>query len=90
MERSGPGGLLAAAFAGASGTFRLELDSGGVWIGSWIVDRSKVDGVNVWMGRGTFVGRGTGGNIDGMQVRFVRLRTPPMPPIVRLGSGRSA
>ena len=35
------------------GTFRLELDSGGVWIGSWIVDRSKVDNENVWVGRGT-------------------------------------
>ena len=37
-----------------------------------MVDRTvspKVDGVNVWMGRGTFVGRGTGGDIDGMLQR---------------------
>lgn len=61
------------------GTFRLELDSGGVWIGSWIVDRTKVDGVNVWVGRGTFVGRGTGGNIDGMQLRFSEVLPGVMP-----------
>ena len=61
------------------GTFRLELDSGGVWIGSWIVDRSKVDNENVWVGRGKFVGRGTGGNIDGMQVRFSEVLPGFMP-----------
>jgi len=61
------------------GTFRLELDSGGVWIGSWIVDRTKVDNENVWVGRGKFVARGTGGSVDGMQLRFSEVLPGFMP-----------
>jgi hypothetical protein len=31
------------------GTFRLELDAGGVWEESWTVDKTKVDNANVWV-----------------------------------------
>ncbi len=69
------------------GTFRLELDSGGVWVGSWIVDRSKVEGMNVWIGRGRFVGRGTSGSVDGMQLRFSEVLTSFLPwPAAYVGS----
>lgn len=69
------------------GTFRLELDSGGVWTGSWVVDRTKVEDVNMWVGRGKFVGRGTSGNVDGMQLRFSEVLTSYMPlPIFYGGS----
>lgn len=69
------------------GTFRLELDSGGVWTGSWVVDRTKVEDVNMWVGRGRFVGRGTSGNVDGVQLRFSEVLTSFMPlPIAYVGS----
>ena len=52
----------------AWGTFRLELDAGGVWEGSWTDERIKME--NVWVGRGRFVGHGTSGSVSGMQLRF--------------------
>ncbi|MGE5359564.1 MAG: hypothetical protein ACM3NQ_11145 [Bacteroidales bacterium] len=67
------------------GTFRIELDAGGVWHGSWTADRSKVG--DMWVIRVLGVGRGIGGAIDGMQLRFTEVA--PMPtfmPIVWLGS----
>lgn len=54
----------------AWGTFRLELEAGGSWQGSWTDDRTKAEGVNAWSGRGRFVGRGTGGSVEGLQLRF--------------------
>ena len=67
------------------GTFRIELDAGGVWEGSWTADRSKVE--DVWIVRVRGVGRGRGGAVDGMQLHFSEVA--PMPtfiPIVWLGS----
>ena len=67
------------------GTFRIELDAGGVWEGSWTADRSKVG--DVWMMHVRGVGRGSGGSVDGMHLRFAE--TAPMPnflAIVWLGS----
>ena len=62
---------LDAAGAGrAWGEFRLELDAGGVWEGSWTDDRNRVDDLNVWAGRGLFIGHGTSGSVEGMQLRF--------------------
>ena len=57
------------------GTFRLELDAGGVWEGSFTADRSKVENVNAWVLRVRGVGRGTGGSVDGMQLRFTEAGT---------------
>ncbi len=60
-----------AAGAGrAWGTFRLELDAGGVWEGNWTEDRNRVGNLNVWAGRGRFIGHGTSGSVEGMQLRF--------------------
>lgn len=67
------------------GTFRIELDAGGAWEGNWTADRSKVG--DVWVVRLRAAGRGTGGAVDGMQLRFTEVA--PMPtfiPIVWLGS----
>jgi hypothetical protein len=57
------------------GTFRLELDAGGVWEGSFTGDRSKVENVNGWVVRVRGVGRGSGGSVDGMQLRFTEVGT---------------
>jgi hypothetical protein len=58
-----------------------------VWIGSWVVDRIKVDGVNTWVGRGKFVGRGISGDVHGMLVRFSEVLTSFMPlPLAYVGS----
>ena len=57
------------------GTFRIELDAGGVWEGSWNADRSKVG--DVWVMRIRCIGRGSGGDVDGMQLRFTEVA--PMP-----------
>ncbi len=55
------------------GSFRLDLDAGGVWEGSYTNDRSKVQNVNMWIGRARFVGRGTSGPVEGMQLRFTEI-----------------
>ena len=87
LYSEGNGNFDANATGHVWGTFRLELDSGGIWIGSWIVDRTKVEGVNLWVGRGTFVGRGMSGNVDGMHVRFSEVLTSFTPlPIAYVGS----
>ncbi len=67
------------------GTFRIDLDAGGAWEGSWTADRSKVG--DVWVLRARGVGRGTGGAVDGMHLRFTEVA--PMPtfmPLLWLGS----
>jgi hypothetical protein len=67
------------------GTFRIELDAGGVWEGSWTANRSQVG--DVWVIRVRGVGRGLGGEIDGMHLRFTEVA--PMPtfiPIVWFGT----
>ncbi len=67
------------------GTFQIELDGGGLWEGSWTADRTKVG--DVWVIRVCGVGRGTGGAVDGMHLRFTEVA--PMPtfmPIFWLGS----
>ena len=57
------------------GTFRIELDDGGVWEGSWTGDKSKVENVEAWIIRIRGVGRGTGGSVDGMQLRYTEVAT---------------
>jgi hypothetical protein len=67
------------------GTFRIELDAGGAWEGNWTGDRSKVG--EVWLMRVRGVGRGSGGMVDGVHLRFTEIA--PMPnflAIVWLGS----
>jgi hypothetical protein len=67
------------------GTFRIELDAGGVWEGSWTGDRNKVG--DLWVVRVRGVGRGSGGSVDGMHLRFTNIA--PMPnflAVVWLGS----
>ena len=65
-----------AAGAGpAVGTFRIELDAGGIWEGNWTNDRTKVEDVNVWVGGARFAGRGTSGSVAGMQLRFTEVGT---------------
>ncbi len=67
------------------GKFEIELDAGGLWEGSWTADRSKVGGV--WVLRVRGVGRGTGGAVDGMHLRFAEIApTPTFIPLVWLGS----
>jgi len=55
------------------GTFRIELDAGGVWEGSWTNARGKVEDEQAWVGRARFVGRGTSGSVEGMQLRFTEV-----------------
>jgi hypothetical protein len=87
LHSEGNGNFDANATGHVWGTFRLELDSGGVWIGSWVVDRTKVDGVNTWVGRGKFVGRGISGDVHGMHVRFSEILISFMPlPVAYVGS----
>jgi len=67
------------------GTFRIELDAGGVWEGSWTADRSKPE--NVWVVRLRGIGLGRGGNVDGMHLRFTEVApTPTFMPIFYIGS----
>ncbi len=53
----------------AWGTFRLELDAGGVFEGSWTGDRTQVENVG-WVSRVSGVGLGTGGSVGGWHLRF--------------------
>ena len=55
------------------GTFRIELDAGGVWEGTWTADRIKMD--NVWVDHISGVARGKGGSVDGMQMQFTEVIT---------------
>ncbi len=67
------------------GTFRIELDAGGVWEGGWTADRSKTE--SVWIVRARGIGRGKGGSVDGMHLQFTEVApTPAFMPIVYLGS----
>ena len=67
------------------GTFRIDLDAGGAWEGSWTAERSKVG--DVWVVRMRGVGRGMGGAVDGMHLRFTEVApTPTFMPLVWLGS----
>lgn len=50
------------------GTFRIELDSGGVWEGTWVGKRTKAE--SEWATNVQGVGRGTSGSVRGMQLRF--------------------
>lgn len=60
----------------AWGTFRIDLDAGGTWEGSWTNERSRVEDVRAWwVGRALFVGRGTGGGVEGMHLRFTETAT---------------
>ncbi len=62
------------------GTFRIELDAGGVWEGGCTADRSKTE--NVWIVRLRGIGRGIGGSVDGMHLRFTEVApTPTFMPI---------
>ena len=67
------------------GSFRITLDAGGAWQGTWTADRSKMG--DVWVIRVRGVGRGSGGAVNGMHLSFTEVA--PMPtfmPIVWLGS----
>ena len=87
MYSEGNGNFDANATGPIWGTFRLESDSGGVWIGTWTVDRTRVDDASVWVGRGRFVARGISGDVDGMHLRFSEVLTSFMPlPMAYVGS----
>ncbi len=58
-----------------AGSFRIELDSGGIWEGSWTGEKSKVENAVAWILRGRYVGHGTSGNVDGMQLRITDVAT---------------
>jgi hypothetical protein len=67
------------------GTFRIEVDAGGAWAGTWTADRSKVG--EVWVIRVRGVGRGSGGAVNGMHMSFTEVA--PMPtfmPLFWIGS----
>jgi hypothetical protein len=53
----------------AWGTFQLELEAGGAWEGTWIGNRTQMEGL-AWVTRISGVGRGTGGSVDGKQLLF--------------------
>ncbi len=68
-----------------SGKFLVELDAGGTWEGTWVVDREKV--ANMWVGHLKAVGRGTSGNVTGMQLRFTEVLTSfTLIPVAYIGS----
>jgi hypothetical protein len=80
----------ASAAGHAWGTFRLELDAGGVWEGSYSDERAKVEGVNVWVGHACFVGRGTSGKVEGMHLRFTEIAlTFMLMPVSWVGVGEA-
>ena len=58
------------------GKFRIELDAGGVWEGSWTADRSKTE--SLWIVRVRGIGLGIGGNVDGMHLRFTEVAPTPL------------
>jgi hypothetical protein len=71
----------------AWGTFRLELDNGGIWEGSYSNFREKVEGINAWVGRACFLGRGTSGRVDRMYLRFKEVAFTFMPmPVAWVGA----
>jgi hypothetical protein len=53
----------------AWGKFRLELDAGGVFEGSWTGKRSQMEGVG-WVSRISGVGIGTAGCVEGRHLQF--------------------
>ena len=70
-----------------SGKYRIELDTGGTWEGTWVVDRERVANLNLWIGHLRAVGRGTSGNITGMQLRFKEVLTSfTLIPVAYIGS----
>jgi hypothetical protein len=70
--------LDANATGHAWGTFRLELDAGGVWEGSWTGKRAQVGNL-VWTTHIRGVGHGRGGIVEGKQLRFDEVVTSPAP-----------
>jgi hypothetical protein len=58
-----------------AGTFRIELDSGGVWEGSWTGEKNKVENAEAWILRARYVGNGTSGNVDGLHLRITDAAT---------------
>ena len=62
-----------------AGSLRIELDDGGVWEGIWTGEKSKVENAEEWILRIRVVCRGTGGNVDGMQLRFTEVATISTP-----------
>jgi len=83
----GDGDLDANGAGHVSGKYRIELDAGGTWEGTWVVDRERVEGLNLWVGHLRAVGRGTSGNIAGMQLRFTEVLTSfTLIPVAYIGS----
>jgi hypothetical protein len=67
------------------GTFRSELDGGGIWEGTWQGLRTAEDGY--WIAPLHVVGKGYGGLVDGMQMMGEDvIWSPVTPPYVYLGS----
>jgi hypothetical protein len=67
------------------GTFRTELNGGGIWEGTWQGLRIAESGV--WIASLHVVGKGYGGLVDGMQMMGEdEIWTPFTPPIAYLGS----
>ena len=67
------------------GTFRSELDGGGVWEGTWQGLRIAEDGY--WVAPLHVVGKGYGGLVDGMKMMGEDvIWSPVTPPYVYLGS----
>ena len=62
-----------------AGSLRIELDDGGVWEGSWTGEKSKVENAEAWILLIRGVCRGTGGSVDGMQLRFTEVATIDTP-----------
>ena len=67
------------------GTFRTELDGGGIWEGTWQGLRIAEDGY--WIATLHVVGKGYGGLVDGMKMMGEdEIWTPFTPPIAYLGA----
>ena len=67
------------------GTFSLQLDAGGAWDGSFRGSRRREGGQWITLING--VGHGTGGAVEGMQIRLVdRVVTFAPQPLANIGS----
>ncbi len=78
LSITGNSNLDADATGHAWGMFRIDLDAGGVWEGSWTGKRSRGESL-VWTTHIRGVGRGTSGDVQGKQLGFDEVITSPAP-----------